>query len=54
MVEFVICGHYHPGGYSIDIGTEFVTLPAVCTGKEFNPGTALILDTAHKPNKGLI
>lgn len=54
MVEFVICGHYHPGGYSIDIGTEFVTLPAVCTGKEFNPGVALILDTTHIPNKGLI
>jgi 3',5'-cyclic AMP phosphodiesterase CpdA len=53
-VEFIICGHYHPGAYSIDIGREFVTLPAVCTGKDFNPGAALILDTAHKPNKGLI
>ena len=49
-VEFVICGHYHPGAYSIDIGTEFVTLPAVCTGKEFNPNAALILDTSHKSN----
>jgi len=49
-VEFVICGHYHPGAYSIDIGREFVTLPAVCTGKEFNPNAALILDTSHTPN----
>ena len=49
-VEFVICGHYHPGAYSIDIGREFVTLPAVCTGKDFNPNTALILDTSHIPN----
>lgn len=48
MVEFVICGHYHPGAYSIDIGREFVTLPAVCTGKDFNPNAALILDTAHR------
>ena len=53
-VEFIICGHYHPGAYSIDIGREFVTLPAVCTGKDFNPGAALILDTANKPNKGLL
>ncbi len=53
-VEFVICGHYHPGAYSIDIGREFITLPAVCTGKDFNPGAALILDTAHKPGRGLI
>lgn len=50
-VEFVICGHYHPGAYSIDIGTEFITLPAVCTGKDFNPDAALILDTAHKSKK---
>ena len=49
-VEFVICGHYHPGAYSIDIGREFVTLPAVCTGKDFNPNAALILDTSHIPN----
>ncbi len=53
MVEFVICGHYHPGAYSIDIGCEFITLPAVCTGKDFNPGAAYILDTAHKPKRGL-
>ena len=49
-VEFIICGHYHPGAYSIDIGREFVTLPAVCTGKDFNPNAALILDTSHIPN----
>ena len=49
-VEFVICGHYHPGAYSIDFGREFVTLPAVCTGKDFNPNAALILDTSHLPN----
>jgi 3',5'-cyclic AMP phosphodiesterase CpdA len=49
-VEFVICGHYHPGAYSIDIGREFVTLPAVCTGKDFNPNAALILDTSHIPD----
>lgn len=50
-VEFVICGHYHPGAYSIDIGTEFVTLPAVGLRKDFSPGAALILDTAHIPNR---
>lgn len=49
-VEFIICGHYHPGAYSIDFGREFVTLPAVCTGKDYNPEVALILDTSHIPN----
>jgi 3',5'-cyclic AMP phosphodiesterase CpdA len=49
-VEFIICGHYHPGAYSIDFGREFITLPAVCTGKDFNPDAALILDTSHIPN----
>ena len=49
-VEFIICGHYHPGAYSIDIGREFITLPAVCTGKDFNPNVALILDTTEIPN----
>ncbi len=54
MVEYVICGHYHPGAYSIDIGCEFITLPAVCTGKDFNPGVAYILDTSRKPKRGSI
>ncbi len=47
-IQYVICGHFHPGAYSIDIGCEFITLPAVCTGKDFNPDAAMILDTSHK------
>jgi 3',5'-cyclic AMP phosphodiesterase CpdA len=53
-VEFVICGHYHPGAYSIDYGTEFITVPALCTGKDYTPDASVILDTSHKPKKGII